>query len=344
MRIFVVVIAVAVIFTSFSALAEEEQMIPDTDGNAKKVGEDKKGVISLIFENDLFTGTDYGYTNGARLSYTSSEEGMPAYIRKASSYLPLLKEEGKKRISVAVGQNIFTPRDIQATEFIENDFLYAGWLYGSLEILSDQDEKFDNVGLTIGMVGPSSKAEQTQKYIHQVKGVIMPKGWNNQLKDEPGINFTYERKWRKIFVSELFGMGFDVMPHVGANLGNVNTSTATGATFRLGYDLPADYGPPRIHPNLSGSDFFIPTRKFSGYLFSTFEISAVARDIFLDGNTFKDSHSIEKRSFVKNLQLGGTLIYKDMRFSYTHVISTQKFKGQQDKYTQFGGITFSYRF
>lgn len=343
MRIFFLVTAFAIL-TSSVVWAEEQQMPPNVDGSTKKIVKDKKGVISLIFENDLFAGRDYGYTNGARLSYTSSEEGMPNYIKKASSYLPLLNREGKKRVSVAIGQNIFTPSDIVATEFVENDFLYAGWLYGSLEILSDQGEKFDNAGLTIGMVGPSSKAEQTQKYIHQVKGAIMPKGWNNQLKDELGINFTYERKWRKIFASELFGMGFDVMPHLASSVGNVNTSAATGATFRLGYDLPADYGPPRIHPNLSGSDFFVPTRKFSGYLFSTFEIRAVARDIFLDGNTFKDSHSVEKRNIVKNLQLGGTLIYKDMRFSYTHVVSTQQFKGQQDDYTQFGGITFSYRF
>ena len=258
--------------------------------------------------------------------------------------MQLLNREGKKRVSVAVGQNIFTPSDIKTAAFVENDFLYAGWLYGSLEILSDKGEEFDNAGLTIGMVGPSSKAEQTQKYIHQVRGDTRPQGWDNQLKDELGVDFTYERKWRKIFASELFGAGFDVMPHLAANLGNVNTSAATGATLRLGYDLPADYGPPRIHPSLSGSDFFIPTKKFSGYLFSTFEIHAVARDIFLDGNTFKESHSVEKRNIVKNLQLGGTLIYNEMRFSYTHVIVTQQFKGQKDNHTQFGGITFSYRF
>ena len=81
------------------------------------------------------------------------------------------------------------------------------------------------------------------------------------MKDEPGINFAYEHKWRKLFEAEAFGTGVDVMPHIGANLGNISTNASLGATFRLGYDLPSDYGTPRIHPSLPGSDFFIPTKK-----------------------------------------------------------------------------------
>ncbi len=320
----------------------KEKKLAENDGVVKKIAEDDKGIFNFILENDLFTGTDLGYTNGVRISYISPETNMPDFIKKASSYLPL-QNEGKKRISIAAGQSMYTPSDITKSEFTQNDFLYAGWLYGSLGIVSDTGQVFDNIVLTLGMVGPSSKAQQSQEYIHHVIGSPQPQGWDHQLKDELGINFAYERKWRKLFEAEAFGTGVDVMPHIGANLGNISTNASVGATFRLGYDLPSDYGPPRIRPSLPGSDFFIPSKKISGYLFSVVEMRAVGRNIFLDGNTFQNSPHLNKRNMIGSLQIGSSLTYKDSRLSYTHAYITKEFKGQKNG-SQFGAITFSYRF
>ena len=324
-----------------SAFAAEKKLAADKN-KVKKIAEDDKGIFNFILENDLFTGTDLGYTNGVRISYISSETKMPNFIREASSYLPLIKK-GKKRISVAAGQSMYTPSDITKSEFTPNDFLYGGWLYGSLGIVSDTGQIFDNVVLTLGVVGPSSRAEESQKYIHHLIGSPQPQGWNHQLKDEPGINFAYERKWRQLFEAKAFGVGVDIMPHIGANLGNVDTNASAGATFRFGYDLPSDYGPPRIRPTLPGSDFFIPTKKISGYLFSVVEARAVGRNIFLDGNSFQDGPNLHKRTMIGNLQIGAAITYKDARISYTQVYITKEFKGQKNT-SEFGAINFSYRF
>lgn len=65
--------------------------------------------------------------------------------------------------------------------------------------------------------------------------------------------------------------------------------------LRLGQRLPLDYGPPRIQPSLPGSGFFVPPQdRFGWYLFAGVEGRAVARNIFLDGNTFRDSRSVDK--------------------------------------------------
>lgn len=321
----------------------DKKMVETEDGEIKKLVEDDKGVLTFVLENDLFVGNDSGYTNGAHVSYTSSEKGMPSYIKKSSNYIPLLNKNGEKRISISAGQNIYTPSDITKSEFQENDFLYAGWLYGSLGILSDNGNSFDNAVITLGVVGPSSRAEQAQKFIHHAVGSLRPKGWDHQLKDELGANFSYERKWRHIVEEKPFGIGVDIMPHVGANLGNVYTNAAFGTTFRFGYDLPADYGPPRIRPNLPGSDFFIPTKKLSGYLFTTAELRAVGRNIFLDGNSFQNGPSLDKRIMVKTLQYGATAVYNDVRISYTNILVSKEFKGQKHV-TEFGAITLSCRF
>ena len=151
---------------------------------------------------------------------------------------------------------MFAPEDLTKHTPVPSDHPYAGWLYGSVGMVSDTGRTLDNVMLTLGVVGPLSYAEQTQKFVHEVTNSTRPEGWDHQLKNEPGIILTYERKWRGIVEVAPFGIGADVTPHVGVNLGNINTDASAGATFRLGYDLPADYGPPRIRPSLPGSDFF----------------------------------------------------------------------------------------
>ena len=321
--------------------------IPTLPKNAEPVRTpdeaDDKGVVSFVFENDIVDNTDRGYTNGFRGSWLSSEKHNPDWLNDAANWMPLLDSSGNKRVSLAIGQDIYTPRDLQRNPPDPNDQPYAGWLYGSMGLLSDTGKTLDNVQLTLGMVGPASGAEQTQKTVHNLIGDEDPKGWHSQLHDEPGVILTYERSWRDLYEASAYGLGADIIPHVGANLGNVDTSAAVGTTFRLGYDLPADYGPPRIRPSLLGSDFFIPSKELSYYLFSTVEGRAVGRNIFLDGNTFESSPSVDKEILVGSLQVGAAVTYEDFRLSYTQVFMSKQYT-TETRPDQYGSLSLSYRF
>jgi lipid A 3-O-deacylase len=324
------------VITAFMAMAcpthaQEERPVPDD-----------KGIFNMVWENDKFAGTDQGYTNGIRFSWLSAEENMPAWSRNVADMLPLAPE-GHKRISVALGQSMFAPQNLISTTPVAGEQPYAGWLYGSVGMVSDTGSTLDNVMLTLGVVGPLSGAEQTQKFVHRLTDSQDPKGWDNQLENEPGIILTYERKWRGMIEASPFGIGADVTPHMGVNLGNINTDASVGATFRLGYDLPADYGSPRIRPSLPGSDFFIPAENAGGYLFATVGGRAVARNIFLDGNTFEDSPSVDKKHFVGSVQVGVAATYEQTRISYTQVFMSKEYKTQSEG-SQFGVLTVSYRF
>ncbi len=305
--------------------------------------EDEKAIISFVFENDVFSGTDQNYTNGVRMSWLSSEAQTPPWARWFANNVLPLSTDGNKRIGIALGQNMYTPQEISRRPLITDDRPYGGWLYGSIGMVSDTGKRLDNVMLTVGVVGPYSYARQAQTFIHRNIGSPIPRGWDNQLKTEPGVVLTMERKWRAMYEFSPFGAGVDVTPHAGFNLGNVNTDASIGATFRLGYDLPADYGPPRIRPSLPGSDFFVPTKSLGGYLFAGVEGRAVARNIFLDGNTFADSHSVDKEILVGALQAGVAMTYGNTRLSYTHVFMTREFREQRDTAT-FGALTLSCRF
>lgn len=124
--------------------------------------EDDKAIVSMVFENDLFGGQDENYTNGMRLSWLSSENKTPDWARWAANHLLPLSNEGRKRIGLSLGQNMYTPADLKSRAPIYNDRPYAGWLYGSLGMVSDTGKRLDNVMLTVGVVGPYSYARPTQ--------------------------------------------------------------------------------------------------------------------------------------------------------------------------------------
>jgi len=310
-----------------------------------KAIKDDKGIFSVVWENDVLSGKDKGYTNGIRFAYIASEEQSPKFLRHAFDYLPMFAKNGKKRIGIAFGQNIYTPSNIENKTPDPKDNTYAGWLYGSFGMFSDTGKTLDNVVLTLGMVGPAARSEVTQKFIHKnITDSKKPQGWNSQLKDELGVVLTYERKWREVFSASRNRIGFDMMPNARINLGNIHTDASTGVTFRLGYDLPVDYGPPRIRPSLPGSDFFVPVEKISGYLFSTAELRVVGRNIFLDGNTFQDSPHVHKKMMVGTLQVGGVLIYREARISLTRIFVTREYAGTYGSGAMFDALTFSWRF
>jgi hypothetical protein len=184
---------------------------------------------------------------------------------------------------------------------------------------------------------------------HRIFGFQQPKGWKYQLKNEPGVVLYYEKSRRSLYEFPLQGvipienLGVDITPHVGLALGNVMTYGAAGFTARFGDDLPADFGPPKIRPNLPGSDYFEPDDSFGWYLFGGLEGRLVARNIFLDGNTFQSSRSVDKNPVVADFQAGAALTFWRARLSYTHIWRTPEYIGQS-AFDNFGSVALSMRF
>jgi len=311
---------------------------------------DSAGILSVQVENDLFgNGADRHYTHGTRISYLSSEE-VPEWLYEGARYVPLFSRTGTLRTSYAVGQSIFTPEDITERALIEDDRPYAGWLYAGFGLISDhrvrdgffQSNRLDSLELNIGLIGPESLAEDSQTTVHRWISSPHPEGWQHQLRNEPGVMLVYDRQWQAQYLTGLWGLGIDLSPHVGGALGNVMTYLSTGATLRIGRDLPSDYGPPMIRPSLPGSGFFRPQQTFGWYLFAGVDGRLVLHNVFLDGNTFTDSHSVDREPWVGDLQVGLVLTWKDVRISFTNIFRTNEFEGQ-DSSTEFGSISISLR-
>lgn len=325
------------------ALFAAEAALPATaQGQAKS---DDKGNFSLVVENDRYglLGTDKGYTSGVRASWVASPQYTPTWAVDLAKQVPLFANWGLVRAEYAIQQVIFTPRD--ATLLVPNplDRPYSGWLNASFGLIGETGPILDQVSLGLGVVGPASGAQASQKLVHDLLGVTSPQGWASMVNNEPTVQLRYQRSWRAL-VSHSFNsdFGVDVTPHLGGALGNVYTLANAGMTLRIGKHLQHDSGPPRIGPSIPGSGFFEPHTRLGWYFFAGAEGRAVARNIFLDGNTFTDSPHVSKLPFVTDLQAGFAITVDRIRVSYTHVWRSKEYDGQL-RGDQFGAISASVR-
>ncbi|MGB1547304.1 MAG: lipid A deacylase LpxR family protein [Alphaproteobacteria bacterium] len=306
-------------------------------------GEEDRGTFSVIVENDRIVNTDRHYTQGIRFAWLSAADDVPDWAREAASRMPLFSKQHALRIGYGLGQSIFTPEDTSLRALIPEDRPYAGWLYASLSLIADTGERLDTFELNFGIVGSAALGQDVQNNFHDLIGVGRSNGWDNQLDNEPGLVLYYERKWRKLKEFSTNGWGIDITPHLGGSIGNVFTYAAGGLAIRFGQNLPGDYGPPRIRPSLPGSSFFVPQDGFGWYVFAGAEGRLVARNIFLDGNTFSSSHDVSKRIPVGDFQVGVALTFDFLRITYSHVFRTREFRGQS-KADQFGAVSLSVKF
>lgn len=300
-----------------------------------------RGTFSLVYENDIFAGTDRNYTNGIDLAYLSAPNAAPGPARWLARTVLRADQHDIIYAGIGIGQSIFTPRNTEATAPLPGQHPYAGWLHATFLTAVDSGKTLDSLALDLGLVGPSSGAEWVQNHVHDLIGSDEANGWDNQVRDEFGFVVTYERKWRALAEWRRNGLGVDVIPHAAVSVGNVLTQAATGLTFRVGQDLANDYGPPRVRPALAGAGFFAPRDHFSWYLFVGASGRAVAYNIVLDGNAFRDGGpSVNRKPLVAEGQAGLVLQMGRVQGAFTVVTRTDEFKGQ-GKQELFGAISLS---
>jgi len=335
-------IVAALFFAPFAAAAEEAA------APAGPVAPRKPAVWSLTSENDMFgSGTDRNYSNGVRLERVSAADDVHPGLKWVAERLPWINvERTDLRQGFGLSHAIFTPEDIHTPAPDPLDRPYAGWLALSSTIAATDLEKQvqDTLQVNLGIVGPSAGGEFVQNNWHGMLGIPGAEGWDHQLKDEPGVEIIAQRLQRLGRIELPFGLETDTAGHAGFALGNVRTYVNVGMTARIGWDLDSGFGPPRIRPALAGAGEFIPGTAedpLGGYFFIGVDGRALARDMFLDGNLFRDSARVEdRRALVGDLQAGVAMHYRDVQLAFTWVNRTEQF-AYQDGPQQFGAFSIS---
>lgn len=304
---------------------------------------DSKGTFSVSFENDLFTtGNDDNYTHGMQLSYVS-DTYLPSWMKATAALVPFSDSTDEVRLTLGLGQKIYTPRDLSRSDLITDDRPYAGWAYMSAGFLADSGNgskirHLDSLELVVGTVGPDSGGESVQTRVHDWTDSEEPMGWDNQLDNEVTVDLRYQHQW----MIPLMGDNIDIVPQVNAMVGTSQRYAGTGFALRFGSGLRSDFGPPLIDPDSAGGDYFKPDQPFYWYLFVGAYGRYVDHNIFLDGNDDGDSHSVETEEWVGDLQAGLVMGGGKWRVTLTTIARTKEFENQDDG-DQFGSVSVSYR-
>jgi hypothetical protein len=178
----------------------------------------------------------------------------------------------------------------------------AGWLYLRQAARALSADRSGELSLTLGVTGKPSLGEWTQTLVHRIAPTLnRPIDWSNQIGFEPGLIVRYDER-RRFSLTGDFPFGVEWIPRIGASAGNVSTEGDVGFQTRIGWQL--------AHP-------WLPTRpRFSVALLAGASEQAVARNLFLDGNTFSASAHVGHEPFVTSGELGIELRYRWLNLTY----------------------------
>jgi len=301
------------------------------------------GVLTLVVENDLFGGTDRNYTNGIRLEWVAPEDEVSRWLTQAARTQPFVNLKGARvRQGFALAHTLYTASDITLENPPLDDHPYAAHLNVNWFASARTPNSEHTILVDVGIIGPSAQGEFLQTSWHQLIDGKEPRGWDTQLHDEVVFAISGQRTER-IHQWRIGHYTADVMGHAGLTLGTLRTDLSAGATVRFGTDLQDAFAPPRLRPALAPSSLYTPTQHIAAYVFIGVGGYAVARDVFLDGNTYRDSRSVDRNVWVGDVQAGAALHINSYRLAFTYVVRSEQYASQNGP-QRFGAISMSRAF
>lgn len=307
----------------------------------------KRAFAGVILENDFFFRDDGLYSNGLFFTWgynridALDEQNLPSWIVYLAQKTVLNTDENKDySVSYGIGQLLQTTTDISVEELVEEDAPYVGLLAWEVSLLAYDKQVSDEVGLILGAVGPMAGAEFVQSLVHDFTGGREPQGWAHQINNEFVFRAQTRRIWR-IYETELWDGQFDLLTGIDGGLGNLRSDVATGVGIRFGQGLSKNFSSASVFPiqkfnNLNSSPY-------GWYLFLNASTSYVANDIFINGNTFQDSHSVDLIHFQAAISMGIVANIYNFSILYTLLYTSDEYQGQTED-SRYGSVAITYHF
>jgi lipid A 3-O-deacylase len=304
--------------------------------------------FTLTIENDLFVGEDDGYTNGIGFTFGKgpfnefNDEVLPTWLHRLSIDLYISTMENKRRgVAHMFFQRMQTPADITREELIEDDLPYVGLLAWQGTLYAWDDRITDQLSLYLGVVGPIAFAEQTQSFVHELTDGDDPEGWDNQIENEPVFKIEAQRVWN-LYRSEGDAGQYDILGLAGAGIGNLESAAKAGIAIRWGTNLRYSFPSFSLQVDRQINPLSLsPENDY--YVFLGLRGGIVLNNILINGNTFKDSHSLPLEHYQDQISTG--IVWSIGRsafvFQVSSISSGTEITNARD---EFGAVSFTRRF
>lgn len=317
----------------------------------------KAGQLNIQLENDGLVANDGNYTNGFALGWESKpilgqqhklSASMPLFFQLQHSFrLPV--SQAHSAWGVKLSQRMWTPNEIEFTEPQIDDRPYAGLL--ELEShTADYGPRFAQKNwLTIGIMGPSSRAEQVQKKVHSIIGSTYPHGWQHQIQNQVTLQLAYEvdallyrakRHRAKKYQGPLFTNNqWEISSYSYIALGNLSTEASLGLLLRWGGMLNKTFGRLSSHFGHIGNVTEV-IRTSNLIVFSKMQIGYRFNDLSIEGNLPYESE-IDIQHKQAKLALGINWTVKDLSITWSLNSYTRAFVTDTKYWYSYGSLTLS---
>lgn len=311
---------------------------------------------TYYWENDggfakIYDPTDRHYTAGVGLSLQWQNKWSDDVI----SAIPSIDDEyasKNPRVTYASGiigsMRMYTPRNLSDPQPMFDDRPYAGWTYAGLILQradrTDDTPTMEHFELDFGTMGQRSQAGYIQYSVHNAFDQERPLGWANQVQNEYGGDFKYQRHWRMDLDTNTAGKPIaQFIPYADTMLGTIHMNASVGAVLRYGVNLPDDFGPPRQD---WPADFTSPLAGQSTDSGIYFFLRPAGRLVLHDatmGKSFFHDNIVEADPYplVFEIQAGIAMHFTNhVKLTYAQTFDSLEFEGQQ-QWDSYGSLTLS---
>ncbi|WP_345974631.1 lipid A deacylase LpxR family protein [Sulfurimonas sp. HSL3-7] len=208
------------------------------------------GSVGGFIHNDVIFKTDQHYTNGLALGWVSDElsgtGGVEAAYTEALIFVADLipfhtLDTGRNfQSSVFINQYIVTPSfDDNGTA--ADDIPFAGVLRMGFGLFEWDREELHSYHISVGVIGPSAKAEEVQNGFHDLINNDAVEGWDSQLGNKGFFEIGYGYGNRSYEYNFAESYRVDWFNDFLATAGNAAVEMELGTLVRIGDNVPDNF-------------------------------------------------------------------------------------------------------
>lgn len=280
--------------------------------------------IGVQVDNDSFTSTynDFYYTNGLFV--------FANYVSKKST------AEKKIIHGFKIGQQIYNPRYVKSPFPEQQNRPYAGYLFGEYNWTKMcQSNQVLGISFRLGVIGPNSKAEEFQDWMHSTFGFGEIIGWNYQIRNlaVAQLGFNYSKP-----IASADKM--DLNLYTRAEAGTAFTGINVGALGRISLS--------KSITSMLNSNFYngLGNAKKELYFFVLPKINLQLYDATIQGSMFNDESPVtfDLKPIRFKGEAGFKFRYEHFNFSAIFNYTTGEIKNSSATGFYYGTLSGSYAF